>query len=276
MKDLFVYMMHCLLSTIFTCLVLSANAQYIIAGQTSGNHIYYFDIEDVIFYAEPNNPVTFPINIDGGWFDLQFGAYLFIGHYSTSYGSEVAPLGSTSISVLIGEDNWINKFNPGDTIDFSLIWQSEPGILESYYEDDFGNSVIQGVFHGEGYMGFKIDSPDFIIGWIRLDIFWSEVTIYDYAFYSDTYVSDIEINKQDFEILFQNPVTDNLLLHLNSSYENTSYYYRLFNLPGRELENGILHEGSNTIDLQHLSSGVFMLQVWDRCGFHRSYIVLKE
>jgi hypothetical protein len=192
------------------CFNTNTFSQQIIAGQTSGNSIFYFDIDDVELYAEPENTVTYHMDINGGYFDLVFGAYYSYGGYSTSYGSVAEPLGSSSISILAGEDDWIEKHYEGDTIDFTLNWYSATGILESYYYDDFGNSELSGIFDGDGYMGFKIDSPDLIIGWIRLWVNFNQMTIYDYAYYSDTSVVISENDPKMFIIKFQNPVTNEI------------------------------------------------------------------
>ena len=85
-------------------------AQYIIAGQTEGEYIYHFDIEDIYIYGQPNDPGGAYFNIDEGAWDLLFGAYYFVSDSETSTRTDVTPFGNTVIATLDSIDTWVEKF----------------------------------------------------------------------------------------------------------------------------------------------------------------------
>ena len=262
--------------TIGICLNINSNAQYILAGKTTGENVYYFDIDDIYLVGEPNNPATWHFDIDGGWYDLEFHAYLDYGSNYTDVGTMVFPLDNTGISTLTDEENWIQQYFLGDTLSLNLNWYYDYGILRRYYWGNLGNSSTQGVFTGEGYMAFKIDAPDLMFGWIRLIAEWNELTICEYAFYSDTYVGLDHKDESNIKVKFQNPIEKNLLLLLDSNIKHCCFEYQLFDYLGAELGNGSLTPGNNIINMHALSAGIYILKVTVEDDFPHSYKVVKK
>lgn len=253
-----------------TCISLNLNAQQILAGQTSGENIYYFDIDDIDLVLPYNQSVGDDIDIDGGGWDLYFNAFQYEGHSGSSWGTDVTPNGSTSISTLEEEPDWVQKYDYGDTIHPYLVWWNSMGILR------WGSSSsVQGIFTGEGYLAFRIESPDLIYGWVRIYVSYGQMTIYEYAFYSETYVGIDARTNDEFNIKFQNPIRDRLEFSFDPQYKSCNYNYKLFNSQGGELLQGDLYFGNNTIEMRTQSSGLLFLLVTNQNGSSRSYKIIK-
>jgi hypothetical protein len=158
-------------------------AQHILAGQTEGEYIHHFDIEDIYIYGQPNDPGGAYFNIDEGAWDLLLGAYYFVSGSGTSTRTDVTPFGNTVIATLDSAATWVEKFEYGDTIHPDLYWYADVALFRHQTYDS-----AYGIFTGEGYMAFRIANPLEILGWFKLEVGDGDMLITEYAFYSESYV----------------------------------------------------------------------------------------
>ena len=75
---------------------------------------------------------------------------------------------------------------------------------------------------------------------------------------STTANGNIESNKQGVRV-FPNPARENLHIYLPSGVG--SQFYRIINTTGYVIKEGMLNEGTNTIDAKDLASGLYTLQM---------------
>lgn len=231
----------------------NSDAQYILAGQTEGENIHYFDIEDIYMYAEPYSPASHIMVLYGQSLHVQFYAW----HWGDSQGTSGFADNDAWLSVTSQNDYYIEKHDFGDTIGPGLNWEDQE-LLYCYY-DDYGGSG--GVFWGSGFVGFKIIEGDTVYGWIGVDISAGDFHIFDYAFYCENYVGIEEYKKKTVVLNCSNPVTDKLIL---SSGENKDLTFRLYNALGCIVIVGEIKQGDNTISIQHLQRGLYFLHVDNR------------
>jgi hypothetical protein len=161
----------------FICLFSSVHAQSILAGQTTGDNVYYFDIEDIYIYASPNEMSHATMDLDQDNIDdIKFEVSWYIGPGSASARSSAEPLNDTWISMIndawisgiTDNDSWVKKHLLEDIIDSELEWSQEMGILYGYFTDYWGNTTFSGEFNGQGFLAFRIIQEDTIIGWMRI------------------------------------------------------------------------------------------------------------
>lgn len=246
------------------------SAQYILAGQTEGDNIYYFDIEDIYIYGHPNDPDGAYIDIDGGSWDLVFVAYYFLSGSESSTRTDITPFGNTVIATLDSIDTWVEKLEYGDTIHSGLNWYGNVAIFRHQtYDSSYG------IFTGEGYMAFRITSPYELVGWFKLDVGDGDMLIKEYAFYSETYVGINDKFESQYDIKLNNPVSDILSLSVNSLHYSENIKYRIIDCHGDILFSGSLHFGKNKISMLNLPRGIYLMNISDQKGYFRSTKLLK-
>jgi hypothetical protein len=110
-------------------------------------------------------------------------------------------------------------------------------------------------FIGDGYIGFELIEEDTIYGWIRVHTQLNYCIIYEYAFYSESYVGVDKVDKHNI-IVSPNPVVDKLNIKID---RKETLGYGIFNSQGRLMEKNTLMQGNNFIDVQHFSDGLYFI-----------------
>ncbi len=243
---------------IFICIVSSIHAQSILAGQTSGANVYYFNIEDVYIYTSPDETSHTTVDLDmDNHDDIEFEVSWYIGPGSQGARSSAKPLNDTWISMMADHDTWAFKHLMGDSIDSGLQWSQEEGILYRVFTDYWGNTTASGEFNGLGFLAFRIIHEDTITGWIQIDPSTTDLTIYDYAFYA-VFTGSESLEKETIKILYNNPCYE--LLIVNNLLKNTVPYI-LSDMTGKVVSQGTLLSGNNQIDIESCHSGLYFLTI---------------
>jgi hypothetical protein len=242
----------------FICFISSVHAQSIIAGQTSGANVHYFDIEDVYIYTSPNETSHTTVDLDSdNNDDIEFEVSWYIGPGSQSARSSAKPLNDTWISMMADHDTWVFKHFMGDSIDSGLQWSQEEGILYGVFTDYWGNTTASGEFNGMGFLAFRIVHEDTIIGWMQIDPSTTDLTISDYAFYA-VYTGNETQEKETYNFLYNNPCHDQLIV--NNPLIN-SIPYALTDIAGKVVSQGLLLSGNNPINIEFCHPGLYFLTV---------------
>ncbi len=86
--------------------------------------------------------------------------------------------------------------------------------------------------------------------------------------------SDIKHNPELNISVYPNPVSSSLKIECD---DNNNYIYRLFTTTGTQIEKNYLDEGTNTVDVSGLNSGLYFLQiVSNREGYSHTYKIVKN
>ncbi len=254
---------------IFICFFSSVHAQSILAGQTTDNNVYYFDIEDIYIYTGPNEMAYATVDLDQDNInDIKFEVSWYIGPGSESARSSAEPLNDTWISIIYDDfisgitdiDAWIKKHLLDDIIDLELNWSQEAGILFGYFTDYWGNTTYSGEFNELGFLAFRIINVDTIIGWMRIDPSTSDLTISDYAFYA-VFTGNESQEKETTNFLYNNPCYDQLTVH-NPLLHSVPYI--LTGMTGVVISRGTLFSGNNLINVESCYPGLFFLTINER------------
>ena len=92
--------------------------------------------------------------------------------------------------------------------------------------------------------------------------------------------SDIpeEVVSTDIEILiYPNPTTDYVTLKSGGfEYNNELSSYQLYNYQGKLLQQNIIQQTNTQIDLSHLSSSIYLLQVFVEEKLWKTFKILKQ
>jgi hypothetical protein len=240
--------------------------QGILAGQTSGANVIYLDIDDLLISAPYWNSSEYEyLDLDGDESnDIYFSAeWIYYSH--TSYETtrtEAGPLGLLQISTLADHPTWTRMHTSGNLINRTLQWTSA---ITTLYSQSTG-TTSQGIFLGEGYLAFRICSPDTLYGWIRI---WNtstspSISVYEYA-YVTNFVGTLEggLTADGNAIRVEGNV-----LKLSISENNTvsSYLITLCDLSGRLIYHATLKPGQHTITLNGCHRGFYLLTLSDDHG----------
>lgn|GEM_PF-2121231 len=242
----------------FICFLTLVHAQTILAGQTTGDNVYYFDIEDIYIYTGPNEMAYATVDLDQDNInDIKFEVSWYIGPGSESARSSAEPLNDTWISMMPDHDNWVSKHFSGDSIDSGLLWSRQEGILFGYFTDYWGNTTYSGEFNGRGFLSFRIIHEDTIMGWMRIDPSTSDLTISDYAFYA-VFTGNESQEKESIKFLYNNPCYDQLTVYNPLKH---SVPYVLTGLTGMVISRGTLLPGNNLINVTSCYPGLYILTI---------------
>lgn len=256
---------YLLLACLFVIVPVSAVAQQISAGQTTGASIIYHDIDD-LFISSPYwnswDEETIDLNddtVNDLGFYTNFIYYSHTGNMSAAAGAD--PYGEIEYSAMEDNPSWIRKHAIGDAIDNKLDWQSEEGLLYRVYD----SKGIQGGFSGEGYMAYRICSYDTIYGWIRLstDVSLNGATIVVYEFaYSAIYTGlpPAGGNHKDFLV---HTSAGSLNISIHPACEGRAFKVRCYDLTGRLVFQQALDRGLNAIDIIGYRKGIYLLKITD-------------
>ena len=243
----------------FSCLLLrNAEAQVIIAGQSYGPYIYYFDIEDVFV---SDGTYCLDVNQDDSC-DLQFVSYYSSYHTGYSEGIYVNAMGHAEICNYSDDPDLAIKYDPGDTVGENCVWSTHGYIWFHTWDLITGESYIGRWGSGTGYLGFSIrDEFDTIAGWCRIRSFDADyIDILDYAFYSrHTSLNEPALCQPAFN--YNSLVRDDLRITVNGENKG-SCRYQCLNLSGNEVAAGTLSNGSNEIHLAFLPRGIYILRIF--------------
>ena len=252
---------------ITTLLVLSSYfysfSQYILAGQMSGENIYYIDMQDVLVSTSNGDYDYVDIDIDqDGQFDIRIYCYYQSFHTGYEYGSVAKGYSGAKVAALT-DHNWVKQYFHNQAIGHNCNWSGE-ATIRGYTYDITTGSYTYGIFEGEGYIGFIIpQSTDTITGWIRIkSTSISSLWVYDYAYYSAT-TSIKTINRPDIKVTYNSPVENYLWLTFSDEINHSEYSYCIIDLMGRFIMSDRIHANQATIDLQTLPSGMYLLLIHD-------------
>lgn len=228
----------------------SMNAQNILAGQIEGEYIHHFDIEDIPFGAFQNQQVWYDLHINGFEGFIEFFAYYWVDGPYENKGVNITPNSGLRVSTeeTVYDFDVVRQHETGDTIGAELHWSSDMSMIYS------SNYSLNNWFIGDGYIGFELIEEDTIYGWIRVHTQLNYCIIYEYAFYSESYVGVEKVDKQNV-IISPNPVVDKLSIKIDQK----EAMYSIFNAQGRLMDRNTLSQGNNLIDVQHFSDGLYFI-----------------
>lgn len=158
---------------------------YILAGQNSGNGIFYHlsnpAIELQLHPGASYHSDSCIIDINGdGIDDLYLKQRGFFSSGGTISQNTVCPLGNNEIAVKT-ETLFADTIVPNDTIDNKLFWQNSTCILYNY----ISGTNPEGYWFNAGikYVGVRVHASDTLLfGWVRILIYNSHFQyIYEYA-----------------------------------------------------------------------------------------------
>ncbi|HVX00979.1 MAG TPA: T9SS type A sorting domain-containing protein, partial [Candidatus Babeliaceae bacterium] len=72
--------------------------------------------------------------------------------------------------------------------------------------------------------------------------------------------------------VYPNPATD----ELNITTQALGISYKLMSITGVSLQNGLLNQGNNTIPVNNIATGMYLLQLTDNSGAMKVTKIVKE
>jgi hypothetical protein len=250
-----------------------SQAQSITTGQTGGEKITYHDIDDISIESSfwwDSDWASLDLN-DNGTNDADFWTnWIYYSHPESQALAAGANLqASIEFSTELDNPTWIKKHAVGEVIDNTLNWMSGDEIF--YTSSTGGNS---GSFSGEGYIAYRIISPDTTFGWIHVKrevISDTRLTIYEFAYI--TYYMGVD----EKNILENCRITiSGNKLRVDLPGDNSSFLIQIFDLTGRSLYRHNLASGEQIVDMQGFCPGMMIVRVEDEEGRFISRKVLKS
>lgn len=168
------------------------------------------------------------------------------------------------------KDVWF-QINSGDNTSLDII--AGAGYNIQLWEGDLCYDITH-VSNGCG-SGVLNDIPVVPDTYYGIQVWNDDTTDRGGSSWFDLTVQDGALSTQDFQLeavkLFPNPVNDILNIQSNTPIENID----IFNLLGQKIKALNLGSNTNTIDMSHLSKGMYLIQV-SMNGKQSTYKVLKK
>jgi hypothetical protein len=255
------------LISILACLYNIGFAQNIIlAGQTSGNNIYYTDLEPDSSLIAYNPPERFFIDINmDGIVDLGFcGCFEGIFSMFKKIYTSVEIL-NNKVTIL-STGTLAKKLELGDTISANQDWSTNSTILDlavhyiSYYPLP-GYDTIYG-FRNSGYLGFKIEEQnETFYGWMNISTSPSSVQVKEIGICGLTVGVVMAENNRSLQ-LFPNPCRNEVEFDFDFLDAN-DFSYQVIDILGRVIiANDILNKKTK-INTSELTPGIYTLRIVD-------------
>lgn len=244
-------------------------SQYIVAGQTLGKYITYYDCQPDLelncppSYGDISESITIDLNKDGiNDFKLQTSMGSGVSH--TIRTSTITPLGNNQISFSSSQTSYgyygdslivfvAKAYQLGETIqDDSTFTDNQWRAFNYIYSlNGFASCFLsEWVDHGEDFVGFRLISPtDTIYGWMRVYTpSESHLYVRDYAYYDK--------NNGNQPMLYPNPATNQLIVEI--SQETTA---EIMDIEGKTIISQLLIHSPSSIDVSKLSKGVYHIKL---------------
>jgi hypothetical protein len=238
------------------------------AGQVSGEHIIYHDIDDLFIsspYWNSSDYEYMDLN-DDGVDDLYLrNDFIYYSHIELMSASAMAEaLGALEFSTLTDNPDWIKKHITGDVIGPHLQWFSDPGLIYRV-ESSSGSS---GSFTGEGYMAYRICGTDTIYGWIRLynsvSYDGANMTVYEFAYLTNNtglFPPEEDLTGDIFRIS-----GGSLHADLHDKFPGNNCGIKCYDLSGKLIFQFKPEPGINQVDISGYDKGLYLLMLTDDQG----------
>ncbi len=269
------------------CILLNIKGQaqaHIIAGQTSGDYIYYTDFEPDSSVQLFNGGEGFLVDVDhNGQNDLAFNVFAEYdpNHFALFWSSVKTINNHVKILSDLGYYNLALNLEAGDTISANQSWSSEYDStydLSVHYYNYYpppGNDTIFGLL-GSGYMGFKIEYPnDTFYGWINLSASSTSIVVKECAVYGLSVGIEKSLKAKDPFHVFPNPCADELNLNLpTKNFEKMSF--EIINMLGKIVKHDDIMSSYTKISTSGLEAGFYLLRIRERDGETKSIKFIKR
>ncbi len=258
----------CILGALWFITSPIAQAQSIVAGQTSGANIIYHNIEDVesssTFWWDDDYE-SLDLNDDGVTDFTLLTDWIYFSHINyESVDAAGNPAGGLEYSSLSDNTGWIKKHNAGEVINNSLNFHAEKGLFFS----QSSSSGASGNFSGEGYLAYRICNTDTLCGWLRImcnvSFGGAYLTAYEYA-----YVINHTGVPQEMDITFGNIISKSgnyLLINLPEYQFHQACHLYGFEVTGRQVFQFDLTPGSHSMNISGYPRGLYILRIVDSQG----------
>lgn len=140
----------------------------------------------------------------------------------------------------------------------SIIYLFSLAISISLSAQSIQNEVVSAAGESSSSTSFNVD---YTVGEPVIELTSSTNFNVSQGFHQPSlYVTAIEDVELSDIICYPNPVNDNLVVEIPSSYTN-AFVYTIYDLSGKILSTETIQSGSNIIDMKHFAVGNYLLQV---------------
>jgi hypothetical protein len=241
---------------------------FIIAGQTSGQNIYYTDYQqdNVAIYPESKE---FRLDVDNnGNNDLLFSIHYHnnCNEYITWWTSVKALTANIKIIQCdYPESGYVKRLNEGDTISNSQSWNSDSVtslIFEYYFKvNSTGQQIHKGTFY-DGFLGYKIiNSIDTSYGWIKIHCSYETITAMENSILEKSNGLNEYYNSDNHFQIYPNPCFDRIVLTEESPGYVTNRQYEVINIYGKKMISGQFTTKDTGIYIIGLEPGLYIIKV---------------
>jgi hypothetical protein len=90
----------------------------------------------------------------------------------------------------------------------------------------------------------------------------------------NTSIPEVTFENKPF-IMYPNPAEKVLYFRFSKTYTDP-LYYKIYNSTGINVLEGLIHSGNNSIDISSLSSGIFVMELWDENDVFKTRFVCNH
>ena len=243
-----------------------SQTNYILAGDTDTNKVFYYDIVDLHPYWQEE---YFDMNNDGiDDFKFAAGENHYMNYWVASSG-----INSLNENLVFVDDQQNPKIlNPGDTIGKNSNWSRNNTSFYSHCEAYFPeySSVYSGIWNNvnDKHVGtLLVCGTDSLLGWFLISVNSSHISIKSFAIQKynieqpDTTETPDSIINNLHLIIFPDMATHRVIVKAPEIFKK-NYSFNIYNIHGVKLFQSDLFRNEMVWDVPHSLSGIFIVNVF--------------